>query len=74
MRKLINICDPNANLHEQLKLAQNIIDDKGSTSEARKLAELVLELNHWLVKGEERPQTWGPCEDCDDYRFCRAYK
>ena len=74
MRKLTNVCDPNANLREQLQLAQTIIDDKCASYEAIKLAELVLELNAWLVKGEERPQTWGTCADCDDYQFCRAYK
>lgn len=74
MRTRTNLCDPNANLHEQLKLAKTIVDDKDTASEAKKLAELVLELNDWLVRGEERPQTWGTCENCEDYQFCRTYK
>ncbi len=52
--------DPEANYKEQLQIAQNIVNDglDGCLSEARRLAELVVELNEWLERGGFPPKAF----------------
>jgi hypothetical protein len=55
--------DPNANLKEQLELAEciNLCQDRGekcSQVDAARLAELVVELNEWFLKGGFLPTSW----------------
>lgn len=57
--------DPTANLAEQLAIAQGVIDiaDRRDTNDingrdALRLAELVLALNEWIVKGGFLPEQW----------------
>jgi len=62
--------DPDANLEEQLSLAQSIIegdnvDPEGhhvvsSPEDAERLAELVLALHEWIQKGGALPSAWEP--------------
>jgi hypothetical protein len=62
--------DPDANLEEQLSLAQSIIegdnvDPEGhhvapSPEDAERLAELVLALHEWIQKGGAMPAVWEP--------------
>lgn len=54
--------DPNANLEEQLRLAQRMLDvydrhnDNGA--DGARLAELVEALDAWLAKGGFLPERW----------------
>lgn len=55
--------DPNANLQEQLELANEILDmvDRGITTsdaQAERLAELVVTLDTWLTCGGFLPSAW----------------
>jgi hypothetical protein len=55
--------DPDANLKEQLELAEciNLCQDRGekcSQVDAARLAELVAELNEWLLKAGAFPAAW----------------
>jgi hypothetical protein len=61
--------DPNANLDEQLKLAQSIVfrlDDPDEqdydvgdvVQDAERLAELVISLNQWIAGGGFLPRRW----------------
>lgn len=55
--------DPNANLMQQRELAEKILrmwDAEGAVPayEAEKLAELVLALDSWLLKGGAFPRAW----------------
>ena len=55
--------DPDANLKEQLELAEciNLCQDRGekcSQVDAARLAELVVALNEWLLTGGFLPQPW----------------
>jgi hypothetical protein len=55
--------DPNANLQEQLRLAERIVEDGesgmgASTLHADRLAELVLALNEWISNGGFLPEAW----------------
>jgi hypothetical protein len=51
--------DPNANLAEQLRLANNLLaDDEPSLEDAQRLAELVEALNDWLRGGGFQPDAW----------------
>ncbi len=62
--------DPDANLAEQLKLAQRIQEQENFPDEMSKaqlaqydqdtqrLAELVYALNSWIVQGGTLPTTW----------------
>lgn len=54
--------DPNANLREQLSLAQDIASGNEHLNFIRKserLAELVIALDEWLTKGGFLPDRWG---------------
>lgn len=48
--------DPNANLTEQVTIAEEILS--GNTAAAERLAELVLALNEWLQSGGFLPAAW----------------
>lgn len=48
--------DPNANLEEQLRLAEAILDEG---EEGNRLAELVLALDEWIRRGGFLPEAWG---------------
>lgn len=54
--------DPDANLKEQLELAQEIVDSEDTgfnhQAEAWRLAELVLALNEWMCRGGFSPEAW----------------
>ena len=51
--------DPNANLSEQLELANQIIANHNYENEdAVQLATLVQELHTWLIKGGALPIVW----------------
>lgn len=61
--------DPDANLKEQLALAESIIEQADSddsdgdmpqidTHDAVRLAELVLAINEWISRGGFLPQQW----------------
>lgn len=50
--------DPNANLQEQLRLSQEILDGKHVEENAERLAELVQALNGWIKRGGFLPQDW----------------
>lgn len=65
--------DPNENLREQRELAEAIIrtmDDEGVVSayDAERLAELVLALDSWLLKGGASPRAWTIPGDADSRR------
>jgi hypothetical protein len=49
---------PDANLEQQLQLAIRIVETGESNGEAYRLAELVLALDEWLLKGGFRPARW----------------
>ena len=51
--------DPNANLDEQLRLANKILrSDKWTDADAERLAELVEALDGWIDRGGFLPQHW----------------
>lgn len=51
--------DPNANLNEMIELATEHIDaDEIDQDDARRLAELVLGLDDWLVGHGFLPRRW----------------
>lgn len=50
--------NPNANLNEQLELAEYLACYTKHGSEAQRLAELVLEMNGWLTNGGFLPDQW----------------
>ena len=53
--------DPNANLAEQLRIARLLLDSTGeepTNLEADRLAELVIALHEWIVKGGFLPDDW----------------
>ena len=51
--------DPTANLHEQIEIALAITDgDHVDSGDAVRLAELVIALNDWIVKGGALPSPW----------------
>jgi hypothetical protein len=55
--------DPNANLNEQLELAERIaarrgIESDDDAADAARLAELVLALDDWIVQGGFLPGRW----------------
>jgi hypothetical protein len=57
--------DPNANLTEQLNLARAMVksydapDGNGiDQDDSNRLAELVIALDQWLVKGGFKPTRW----------------
>lgn len=53
--------DPDANLKEQLELADQLVeadDDELDIEDARRLCELVLALNDWIKGGGFLPQAW----------------
>lgn len=55
--------DPNANLEEQLRLANRLLSgrpasQRASRLDAARLAELVLALNEWIKKGGFLPDIW----------------
>jgi hypothetical protein len=54
--------DPNANLAEQLELAERIMDDPGRSDMTAtwpiSLAELVLALDEWIRGGAFLPDAW----------------
>jgi len=50
--------DPNANLEEQLRLANKILAGVGYASDGVRLAELVLALDHWLNTSGFLPARW----------------
>jgi hypothetical protein len=57
--------DPNANLDQQLRLATQMIEDGESGMgieliDADRLAELVLALDEWIMKGGALPSRWAP--------------
>lgn len=56
--------DPDANLEEMLGLAEHLVE-AGDTESAR-LAELVLAMNEWLVKGGALPDEWEGGEEEDE--------
>lgn len=50
--------DPNANLTEALSLAHTIVEDDDESSDATRLAELVLALDQWIRMGGFLPGAW----------------
>ena len=53
--------DPNANLREQIALAEKILTSSGATfGDSERLAELVLALDGWIKKGGFVPLDWTP--------------
>jgi hypothetical protein len=50
--------DPDANLAEQRKLAETIINGHGTRDDADRLAELVMGLDDWLTRGGFYPGDW----------------
>jgi hypothetical protein len=53
--------DPNANLAEQLRLAESIlanIDEYETANEGNRLAELVVDLHNWIKMGGFLPKDW----------------
>lgn len=53
--------DPDANLEEQLRIAERITNDLGiDYADADRLAELVLALNEWIKGGGFLPKQWVP--------------
>ena len=50
--------DPNANLAEQLILANRILNGKEGSCDSGGLAELVLALIEWLSKQGFKPERW----------------
>lgn len=51
--------DPTANLKEQLELATQLIDTgEDVANRSYRLAELVLALNEWILKGGFLPTPW----------------
>lgn len=62
--------DPDANIKEQLDLAERLVEGRGSADDAARLAELVLALNGWLTRGGFYPAPWRRCT-CG-HRGCRT--
>lgn len=55
--------DPNANLEEQRRIAEHLLetsDDPDASPDVYRLAELVLALDGWLSKGGFPPNAWKP--------------
>jgi len=53
--------DPDANLEEQLSLAQSFVETgDGDPEDLERLAELVLALHEWIQKGGALPSAWEP--------------
>lgn len=50
--------DPDANIEEQLRLATRMAEGPISEHEGRRLAELVLALDEWLVRKGFKPRRW----------------
>jgi hypothetical protein len=50
--------DPEANLKDQRRLAERILNGDGSESDAYRLAELVEALDEWIAKGGFLPARW----------------
>ncbi len=50
--------DPDANLHEQIYLAEIIKTVRVTQAEAERLAELVLALDAWIKGGGFLPKRW----------------
>lgn len=55
--------DPNANLAEQLKLSERIVNESYNSLinfkiDAERLAELVIALNNWIKMGGTLPTSW----------------
>jgi hypothetical protein len=51
--------DPDANLEEQLDLAQQLLGETGpSLDDAQRLAELVVALDLWIRSGGFLPAAW----------------
>jgi hypothetical protein len=50
--------DPNANLAEQLILANRILNGEEDPCDSERLAELVLAMNEWLSKQGFKPERW----------------
>ena len=48
--------DPDANLREQISIAQSILDGNLDKHLCARLCELVLALNDWLAKGGAHPK------------------
>ena len=61
--------DPNANLEEQLRLANRFANGKGDFMEAERLAELVLALDEWIRGGGFIPAAW---KNRDTLKECLA--
>lgn len=49
--------DPNANLKEQLELAEKL-QRTHAIDDCQRLAELVLALNEWIEQGGFLPESW----------------
>ena len=74
------------NLKEQIELARKIIADaeggpeealteEGRTRFSQELAERVLALNEWLLKGGSWPESWADAADAEDpsgYHHCEC--
>lgn len=66
--------DPDANLREQLELAERLNDENGygpgedMSADAARLAELVLALDGWIRRGGFLPERWRN----DDVRSSRG--
>lgn len=68
--------DPNANLEEQLKIANAIVNDSSPISatdlaiKAALLSEYVIALDEWLRNSGHLPKPWadkrGHCNDCEE--------
>lgn len=50
--------DPNANLAEQLRIADRIARDVPESGDMERLAELVEALDGWIRHGGALPQLW----------------
>jgi hypothetical protein len=49
--------DPDKNLKDQLDLANDLLEEDDDEKSLR-LAELVLDLNEWILKGGFLPKDW----------------
>lgn len=52
--------DPEANYEEQLQLAHGILDGQHVEENAGRLAELVLALHEWVIRGGFPPAVFAP--------------
>jgi len=50
--------DPTQTLADVLRMAADIAEGRSDEEDSKELAELVLELDYWLLRGGALPATW----------------